>query len=339
MNPSKRRYNRRMSRRLIFALVALCLTLPFQNCSENLPARETSKSSSSTAPNPQPQPQPTPQPSPTVVPNNATVTMNSVTLNSSAILAGGSVAITTRLTADQAVTSGTLKLSVYNSAQALIWTQDFPSQSLPAGTPKNLLQNFNASETLAPDTYTVGAEFNTGSKKFAFPNVANFEVRAPIRVSAGSTAPYTDSMGRVWSADTGFSGTSVPTTEVLASVQGSNDPLLYSSFRYGWDSVNFVTMPFTFTANVPSAGKYKVTLKWVEHYVFGPNLRLFNVTINGNTVLQNFDLYTSAGGAFIAYDRSFVILANQATPQVQVTFQPGPIENPKINAIEILGSP
>ena len=52
------------------------------------------------------------------------------------------------------------------------------------------------------------------------------------------------------------------------------------------------------TYTIPNrSGAQTVTLYFAETYVTGAGQRLFNVSINGATVLTNFDIYASAGGA------------------------------------------
>ncbi len=321
----------RSSPKLMVSVALLVTLVTFQNCSETLPEQQTEKSSNSTSPGPSPAPGPVPA-----------ISLSSASAGPTAILPGGAISLSTKVSSNMDLTNVVLRLSVKNASQTVVWSQNFPNQTVLAAQLKDFVQSFLAPETLTPGFYSVSAEIlspDLNQNLFTANNATTFEVKPPIRVSVGNTMPYTDSLGRVWSADTGITGMSIPTTEPLASVQGSNDPALYSSFRWGQDPVTGASAAFSFTAIVPSNGKYKVTLKWVEHYVFGPNLRIFSVVINGTTVLQDFDLFVAAGGAFIAYDRSFVVTTGQATPQVRVTFNPGIIENPKINAIEILGAP
>lgn len=318
----------RASPRLVVPISLLVILMAFQNCSETLPNKQDEKSSSSSGPF-----------SPTTTP---TLSLSSASTGSSAILPGGAISISAKLSSNVDLPNVTLRLAVKNLNQTVVWSQTFPNQSLVGSQLRDFVQSFVAPEDLPAGIYTVAASILSADLAkvwFSDDNIASFEVKPAIRVSIGNTVPHTDSLGRVWSADTGITGMSFPTTEPLASVQGSNDPGLYSSFRWGQNPVTSASAAFTFTALVPSSGKYKVTLKWVEHWVFSPNARIFHVVINGQTVLQDFDLFVAAGGAFIAYDRTFIVTAGQVTPQVQVTFNPGPIENPKINAIEILGVP
>jgi hypothetical protein len=60
---------------------------------------------------------------------------------------------------------------------------------------------------------------------------------------------------------------------------------------------------------------------------------VFNVAINGTTVLSNFDIYATAGGQDRAIDRAFTTTAD-SSGQIVIQFTPV-TENPKINGISI----
>jgi hypothetical protein len=141
----------------------------------------------------------------------------------------------------------------------------------------------------------------------------------PIRVNAGGSA-YTDSLGRAWSADTGFSAGSTYAT--AAAVTGTADPTLYQSERYGALQYQF---------SVPS-GAYTVTLKYAEIYFTSTGQRVFNVKINGAAVQTNFDIVAAAGGANKAIDLNFPVTSS-GTITIQFT---AVTDNPKISAIQIV---
>ena len=83
--------------------------------------------------------------------------------------------------------------------------------------------------------------------------------------------------------------------------------------------------------DIPS-GTYTVTLKFAEIYWTTTGKRVFNVAINGQTVLSNFDIVAAAGGAFIAIDKSFTV-GPTSTITIQFTTV---VDNAKVDAIEIL---
>ena len=71
------------------------------------------------------------------------------------------------------------------------------------------------------------------------------------------------------------------------------------------------------------AGSYQVTLKFAETYFTSgaaSGQRVFNVAINGTTVLTNFDIKAAAGGANIAVDRTFTVTAGAGSNNLQIQF-------------------
>jgi hypothetical protein len=147
---------------------------------------------------------------------------------------------------------------------------------------------------------------------------------APIRINAGGTA-YTDNLGQAWAADSGFSGGSTFSTS--SAIANTAAAPLYQRIRYG----NGLTYQFT----VPN-GAYTVNLKFAEIYYTTSGKRIFNVAINGSTVLTNFDIVAQAGGGFAAVDKSFS--ATVAGGQISILFTAGSADLPQINAIEIVGT-
>ncbi|MCZ6653934.1 MAG: malectin domain-containing carbohydrate-binding protein, partial [Planctomycetota bacterium] len=143
----------------------------------------------------------------------------------------------------------------------------------------------------------------------------------PLRVNAGGAA-YIDPAGQTWSADSGFVGGGVFSTS--SSISGTNTPDLYQSEHWASGSFEYViALPY---------GNYMVNLKFAEIWFSNEGQRTFNVAINGQTVLSNFDVVAEAGGPFIAVDRAFPV--NVTTGQIVVEFT-ALVSNPKVNAIEI----
>lgn len=117
----------------------------------------------------------------------------------------------------------------------------------------------------------------------------NTPVPTPIRVNCGG-ASYLDGAGNTWAADYGFTGGT--TTSVTDAIAGTADDTLYQSERYGNPS-------YTFT--VPN-GYYDITFKFAETYWTAAGDRIFDVKIEGITVIDNLDLYVKAPGTMRAYD-------------------------------------
>ena len=144
---------------------------------------------------------------------------------------------------------------------------------------------------------------------------------SPIRVDAGGGA-YTDSSGYVWSADYGYSGSNTYATSSF--IANTTTPVLYQSERYQPGG-------FSYQFTVPS-GSYTVRLKFAEIWFTQSGQRVFNVSINGQQVLSNFDVVAAAGAPFTAIDKAFTV--NATSGQIQIQFSPV-VENPKVSAIEI----
>ncbi|HEY5039259.1 MAG TPA: malectin domain-containing carbohydrate-binding protein, partial [bacterium] len=147
------------------------------------------------------------------------------------------------------------------------------------------------------------------------------------RVDCGSSSPVTDSQG-VWAADENYSGGSVTSTG--ASIIGATDQTLYQSARTG-SQVNYAF-------NVPP-GNYQVTLKFAETVYFYPLTRVFNILINGQIVLGNFDIFADVGGN-TADDRMFDNISPNALGQIQIQLAPdGNLTGPSLCAIQIITQP
>jgi hypothetical protein len=145
----------------------------------------------------------------------------------------------------------------------------------------------------------------------------------PIRVNAGGGAFTDTATGNVWSADTGFTGGATSATPAtITDTANPSQAQLYQTVRYG---------NFTYQFSVPS-GTYTVNLKFAEVYWTSTGQRVFDVLINGQTVLSRFDIVAAAGAGLTAVDKSFTV-----GPVTQITIQfVTDVDNAAVNAIEIL---
>jgi hypothetical protein len=132
-------------------------------------------------------------------------------------------------------------------------------------------------------------------------------------------------------ADQYFSGgtTYTNTATINMSAITTNPPpaAIFNTERYG-------AMTYTIP-NLTAGRTYTVTLYFAETYLTASGQRLFNVNINGATVLSSFDIFASAGGANRAIARTFNTTAN-GSGQVVIQFISG-TQNPKINGITVAG--
>jgi hypothetical protein len=132
-----------------------------------------------------------------------------------------------------------------------------------------------------------------------------------------------------WVADEDFSGGTATSTSATINTSHVANPApqaVYQTNRFG---------NFTYTIPGFTAGaRYIVDLHFAETFWTAPGQRLFNVLINGNQVLTNYDMFASAGGEFIATVESFAVTAD-STGTITLQFVPGAADNPQVNGIEI----
>jgi len=191
-------------------------------------------------------------------------------------------------------------------------------------TPNGQTANYTAPASIgATSTVNVTATSTADTSKAATavvtlsPPAGSF---SPIRVHAGG-ASYTDSQGNLWTADTGFVGGNTAST--THAISNTTDPKLYQSERYGG---------FSYVFTVPN-GNYNVVLKFAEIYWSSAGQRIFNVAINGTTVLSNFDIVAQAGAAFTALDKTFPVTVTNGS--IAIKFTNGSADLPKVSAIYI----
>jgi Malectin domain len=105
--------------------------------------------------------------------------------------------------------------------------------------------------TKAPSSPPVKAP--TKAPKTKAPIVPPSSNNTPIRINCGSNIPYTDSIGRAWSADTFFTGGSAFASGI-GQIANTTDDVIYRSERYGEAIYNIPAAP----------GTYEVVLHFAE---------------------------------------------------------------------------
>jgi fibronectin type 3 domain-containing protein len=147
-----------------------------------------------------------------------------------------------------------------------------------------------------------------------------------INAGGGAISPF--------AADTGFSAGnqfSSGATISVAGVTNAAPAAVYQSVR--WNP------SFTYTlGGLTSGTSYVVRLHFVELSFTASGQRLFNVAINGTSVLSNFDIFATSGGQNRALEREFSGTANSAG-QIVVSFTAGPVDNPSIAGLEVWTQP
>ena len=155
---------------------------------------------------------------------------------------------------------------------------------------------------------------------------------AGIRILAGSTKPYMDRAGRLWGADNYFTG-GVAQPGPDDFLGRPPDPSLYRTMRYG---------DFSYSIPAPP-GVYELWLYFAEpNYRSGTgvgseggeNERHFTVTLNGATLLNDFDVVTDSGISPVDV-RAFRDVTPAADGMVHLQFK-AVVGPPFLNAIELV---
>ena len=155
------------------------------------------------------------------------------------------------------------------------------------------------------------------------PSVAHRQI--PIRLIMQAT-PQTDSKGQVWHPDNYFMNGHLSNPRPLVD---SPDPDLFGGERYGH---------FSYAIPVDVRDTYTVVLHFAEFYftaaASGSNGRVFKVTCNGRTLLDNFDIFREAGSLH-ELAKTFRHLKPSAQGKLNLTFEPI-VNNATVSGIEVL---
>jgi beta-galactosidase len=144
---------------------------------------------------------------------------------------------------------------------------------------------------------------------------------AVVRIKAGDISGYVARNQERYGSDMYFAGgegkgVDPPDTPAEKhAVVTAADPRLYDSYREG---------EFSYRVPVPegqSKGqRYRVVARFTEPAATKAGERIFDVAVNGKTVLHNFDIFSAAHGKLQGIERSF-----EATPKdgfLVITFRP-----------------
>jgi hypothetical protein len=280
---------------------------------------------------------------------NASQLTATFTIAANAALGAGNVTVTTSGGTSGAVTftvvpppPGLSAISPNNAAAGATFTATLTGSGFVAGSSVSAGAGVTVTNVTVVNATKITATFAVAGN--ASPGINNVTVttsggtssvqpltlfNGAIRVNAGGPA-YTDTLGQLWSADTGFSNSGGVITQVSA-VFGTADPSLYHSARFG----NPSGPPMQYQVPVPN-GSYSVNLKFDDPRMVQSAQRVFNVVANGQTAIASFDIVAAAGGPFRAISRMFPATVTNGLLTVQFS----PIKsNTRICAIEILPGP
>ncbi|CAL8137278.1 unnamed protein product [Orchesella dallaii] len=172
----------------------------------------------------------------------------------------------------------------------------------------------------------------------------NGGAKVVFAVNAGGDA-HTDVHGIHYQRDTLKVGIASDYGRHLLSVGRvhPNDQILYQTERYHHST-------FGYDIPINEDGDYVMVLKFCEVYFNAPNMKVFDVVLNGDhTIISDLDIHEKVGHG-VAYDEivPFQVTNNQKSlmyngvesdirgGKVRIEFIKGYRDNPKINAIYVL---
>ncbi len=171
--------------------------------------------------------------------------------------------------------------------------------------------------------YVVSAVNSLGESPNSAPVSITPQTYYQVNSGGGAASPFV--------ADAYFSGGTTGSTSSAIDTSGVINPApqkVYQTER--WNN-NTYTFP-----NLIPGTSYKVRLHFAEIAYNAAGVRVFNVSINGTQVLQNFDIFAAAGAEYKAVVREFTATANGAGQIIiQYTNISGK-DNAKSSGIEIL---
>ncbi len=174
----------------------------------------------------------------------------------------------------------------------------------------------------------------------AAPQPAPGPTELVYRLTAGTVqAPYVDDIGVTWSGDDRFFEGGEALTDPDAPVEDTPSPFVYRTRREG-----------SFSYSIPLApGFYELRLHFAE-IVFGPGnpgigekrhgegSRVFHVDLNGQRILNQFDILADAGGANRPLEKVFAGLSPDDNGILRLDFIPESSQ-PILNGLEIFRTP
>ena len=189
-------------------------------------------------------------------------------------------------------------------------------------------------------THTISAQaFDTSGNGSAIPSVTVRIVNVPdaylSRISPGDSHTVTDCTANVWIKDQayslgsfGYSGAS-NTGFVNSAITG----ICSNAYRlYQWERYGNPTGSFSYLFDCPE-GVYEIQLLEAETYWTGAGQREFNLFIEGQQVLTNFDIFATAGGQNIPI--TLVYTATVTDAQLEMDFVVGAADKARASGIQV----
>ncbi|BDC98943.1 malectin domain-containing carbohydrate-binding protein [Persicobacter psychrovividus] len=177
-----------------------------------------------------------------------------------------------------------------------------------------------------------GVDDNAKLSAFSFvKSVAQDPVAEGININADDQEGFVGGDETVYSLDNYFVGGKSYTLPKGVEIENTDDDRLFWSERFGKD--------FRYIVPVDVERFYTVTLYFAETFWDSPGNRFFNVDINGERKLSNFDIYREGQGANRAVKKTFILQADSTALDIHFYVDGGDanfcVDNAKVSALRI----
>ncbi|MGV3641252.1 MAG: malectin domain-containing carbohydrate-binding protein [Adhaeribacter sp.] len=156
-------------------------------------------------------------------------------------------------------------------------------------------------------------------------------VPAAHRINAGG--PEVTNVLGIFAADNFFAPATGHTYSTTNAISGTQNDNMYQTERSSAENNG------SFAYSLPvGSGQYTVVLHFAELYWNAPGQRLFDVSLEGSKVLDNYDIFAKTGAKYAATTESFMV--SVADGSVDLLFSAlsseDGLDRPKVSAIEII---
>jgi hypothetical protein len=152
-----------------------------------------------------------------------------------------------------------------------------------------------------------------------------------VAIAAGGPAESNSGGGDYsFVADEDFSGggDNAVTTATITLTQPGTNAAPMAVYQHARAGISTYTIP-----GLTAGSQHTVLLHFAETYFTAAGQRVFNVAINGTSVLSNFDIYANVGKN-AALVEQFTATAN-SSGQIVIAFTNGTADQPVVSGIEI----
>jgi glycosidase len=194
---------------------------------------------------------------------------------------------------------------------------------------QNMLNGLHTIDARATDT-----SGNVSATPSVTVNIFNVPGAYLMRISPGDPYTVTDCTANVWLKDQAYNFNSFGNTgsSTTGFVNSAISGICSNAYRlYQWERYSTASGGFSYLFNCPE-GTYEIQLLEAETYWTGANQREFNLFIQSQQVLTNYDIFAHAGGQNIPITLVFTAAVNNA--QLEMDFLPV-IDNARASGIQI----